>query len=96
METYDFNCNECGAKGQTQRNECFDLCDHCHKELKDRVRLLNDPEYRMALTRQTVGFINGTSNSNNHKELKLRGFLACVMPEISNKRVSDIVRSLKP
>lgn len=94
MENEMFKCEECNRLSSTQREECADLCDSCFSNLQARTRLLNDPAYRIALTRQTVGFINGTSHSSNHKELKLRGFFACVMPEISLHKADKLVRQI--
>lgn len=92
MELY--KCDECNASYHTDRDQCADICDECYNDLKERTRLLNDPVYRMELTRQTVGFINMASNSSNHEELKLRGFFACVMPEISLNKADKIIRQI--
>lgn len=96
MKTDIFKCEECQGvlKPDNDREECCDLCDECYKDLKTRTHLLNDPEYRMRLTRQVVGFINGTSNYANHKELKLRGFFATVMPEMSLRRADKLTREI--
>lgn len=91
-------CDECQRqyKEDLDRNECFDLCDDCYRDLKHRTHLLNDPDFRMELTRQTVGYLNATQDFNNERsrELRLRGFFACVMPEISLHKADKIVRSI--
>ncbi len=91
-------CEECNRSflEDLDRSECFDLCDACYRDLKHRTRLMNDPDFRMVLTRQTVGFLNGTQSFDNkrNKEMQLRGFFACVMPEISLHKADNIVRSM--
>lgn len=89
-------CEECNTGFTTIRDECCDICDNCFQALQDHISKMNDREYRMLYTRATVAYIDAASGYNNEKrkELNLRGFFACVMPEMPVSKADKLVKQM--
>lgn len=96
-----FKCEDCNNPFTTEREECCDICDACFEALQRHIVKMGDRDYRMLYTRATVAYIDAASGYNNEKrrELQLRGFFACVMPEMpvskADKLTRDILKSEK-
>lgn len=82
-------CEECGSGFlEPIKRDCFDICDECYTKMQERIKWAN--ENRMELSRMALCY----ANSVGDKEAKLRGFFACVMPELPQVRVNKLIRSM--
>jgi len=87
-------CAECRNKLKVSKNrdECLDMCNNCWNALNERVKRMSDPDYRMAVTRSAVAWVNELYHSN-HKEAQLRAFFGSVMPEVPQYKVEKLIRN---
>jgi len=88
------DCQRCGKDFTITdgREVAMDICDDCNNHLQR----LGDRDYRMEYTRATVAYIDASAGYNNErrKEMNLRGFFACVMPEYPLKKVEKVVKAI--